>query len=794
LPPGALARMGSVQLRHRRADVTFSGDGKTLMSAGWDGVVRTWDPEAGRSVRRLQVAPPGAQPGVLSADGRYLASRKSETVLLHDTRSGDELHRLQFTDRPERLVFSPDGKTLAAKASPGGRQSTIRLWDVVTGAERATFKKPLIQDGHFAFSPDGKTLALLDDTSRLCLCDTATGAELRSVRAEAEGGGLAFAPDGKSVAATDRWGTVTLWETATLKQFATLKPSRASWLITGGLTYSPDGRLLAVAAEEDLVLWDVAGQKERKRLPERNVRRLAFTPDGKTLACAGEFEIRLWDVTTGERLRPRAGHDREVHCVAVSPDGKTVASAAYDDPEVRLWDAATGKPLGTVPGHDHWVRSCSFSGDGTLLVAGGNKTLRLLAPATGKELRRFVVEDVSGAGRRQEVLVAHVSADGKRLAAVSVSSGDELHDCQVSAWDTRTGESLARRRSRACLGSCFTPDGHGVTAEGGDLIIEETTTGRRRTVIPGTHGAPVAFSSDGQLIAAGIHKRVDETGYQTLGVRVTEAATGKEVFRVDGNIDFAAFSPEGRLLATADPDALCLWDALTGERLLRRPWPEGLSFGSKQTPIGDLALLPGGRAAVTGMVDGTLLVWDLTPEPPPAAGPAKALGGKELDRLWSDLAAEDAGRAHRAIAALTATPEEAVPFLAKQLRPVTAPDPEQVRRLLADLDSDEFRVREAAARALSNFGEQIQPALQRVLQGEPSAELRKQAERLLEASSGPPPAPTLRVLRTVRVLEGTGTAEARRALENLAAGDPQARVTREATKALERLKIRTGPR
>jgi WD40 repeat protein len=63
------------------------------------------------------------------------------------------------------LAFSPDGKTLAS----GGRDDTIKLWDVKTGKERSSL------EGHseavfcLAFSPDGKLLASgsWDDTIKL---------------------------------------------------------------------------------------------------------------------------------------------------------------------------------------------------------------------------------------------------------------------------------------------------------------------------------------------------------------------------------------------------------------------------------------------------------------------------------------------------------------------------------------------------------------------------------------------------------------------------------------------------
>jgi RNA polymerase sigma factor (sigma-70 family) len=785
LPEGVLARLGTVQLRHQNAHITFSADGKTLMSAGMDGAVQFWGVATGRQVRRQQVSQPGASIVVLSPDGRHLAGWGQQAVYLHDMPSGKELHRLQvgLTSR-ESLAFSPDGKTLATMTSLGGK-SSLRLWDVATGTERAAVKKDAIY--HFAFSPDGKLLVLSADRDQLCLCDTATGAELR--RATGGAGSLAFAPDGKMVAALDQRGTVILRETATLKDVATLKPVRPGWQCQS-LAYSPDGTLLAVAGEEDLVLWDVAARKERKRLPERKARDLAFSPDRKMLACAGAFEIQLWDVAKGERHHPRPGHDGDVWSVAVSPDGKAIASAAWSDPAVHLWDAATGKPLGTCPLRSPWVRSCAFTADGKVLVAGGDGTLRLVTPAGGEELRRFAITDVGGASRGQEVLVAHLPADGRRLAAISTSAGQD--GTQLSVWDARTGESLARRRFRGFLGSCFTPDGRGVTVKDAGLVIEDAMTGRERTTIPGDLGQPATFSPDGQLIAVGIHKTNPE-GWQTLGLRVAEVASGKEVFHVDGEIAFTAFSADGRMVVTADPRCLRLWDALTGQQLFRRVWPEGMKPERLTTPIGSLAILPNGQAVATGMPDGTVLVWNLAPETWPAAGSKKDLGRQELDRLWSDLTGE-AGPAHRAIAALVGAPGEAVPFLAKQLQPVAAPDPEQVRRLLADLDSERFAVREAAARELSKFGEQIEPALRRVLQGQPSADLKKQVETLLGAAGGSPPAPTLRMLRAIRVLEGSGMAEARRTLEKLATGDPAARVTREAAEALERLKGRTTPR
>ena len=121
-----------------------------------------------------------------------------------------------------------------------------------------------------------------------------------------------------------------------------------------------------------------------------------------------------------------------------------------------------------------------------------------------------------------------------------------------------------------------------------------------------------------------------------------------------------------------------------------------------------------------------------------------------------------------------------------RLRPVAAADPKRIEQWIGDLDSDQFEVREAASRGLSGLGEQAESALRQVLKGTPSAERRRRVQSLLDRLHATPPAPVLRTLRAIRVLERTHTPEARRALAKLATGAPTARETREAREALAR--------
>jgi hypothetical protein len=166
-----------------------------------------------------------------------------------------------------------------------------------------------------------------------------------------------------------------------------------------------------------------------------------------------------------------------------------------------------------------------------------------------------------------------------------------------------------------------------------------------------------------------------------------------------------------------------------------------------------------------------------------------------LSALWDDLADADARKAHRAMTALLAAGGQGVSFLKGHLRPAGAIDRERIERLLADLDSDQFAVRQKASRELRELGDAAEPALSQALAGQPSAEQRRRLKELLRELGPARPPERLRELRSVEVLEHLGTPDAQQALASLARGAAVARLTREAKASLERLARRhvSGP-
>jgi WD40 repeat protein len=397
---------------------------------------------------------------------------------------------------------------------------------------------------------------------------------------------------------------------------------------------------------------------------------------------------------------------------------------------VRLWDVTAGKERRRLEVDKRAVLSLVLSPDGRVLASGGynDPTIRLWDVAGGKELRRL---NAKGAA-----LAVAFSADGRVLVSTN-DAGEQ--GVTVHRWEVATGKEL-RQWPNSLRGRSLSADGRLLaTSDYRDPAIRlwDTATGReyRKFVSPEGKGsaAAVAFSHDGRTVACGI-------GIEGV-IHLWEVATGAECSRLQGH----------------------------------------------QTFIRDLAFSPDGRKLVSGSSDTTALLWDLTG----LNGADRArlkLSAEVLDRLWTDLAGDDGVRAYQAIWRLATDPQAAVPYVRQRLQPASPADPQRLARLITDLDSKRFTVRQRAVEELEKLDDLAEPALRRALEGKPSLEFRRQAEEILRRLAGPVNDPAKRrALRAIEMLEYAGTPEARALLTDLAKGTPDLRLTREAKAALERL-------
>ena len=203
-----------------------------------------------------------------------------------------------------------------------------------------------------------------------------------------------------------------------------------------------------------------------------------------------------------------------------------------------------------------------------------------------------------------------------------------------------------------------------------------------------------------------------------------------------------------------------------------------------------LALAPDSRTLAVATGDNKAALLNLALNGESQRAPSLALSGKELQALWNRLASPDYGEAEEAFQRLAATGHLGVLFLKQQLRTVAVPpvDHRRIDKLLAELDSPRFQVRDRASVELFKYGKLAEIGLRKMLAGNPPLELQRRAEKLLEQVVNPPLTPD-----RVRGAGGGGTVGvaghggARQVLEEIGRDALLPQIRLEAVAALERL-------
>jgi WD40 repeat protein len=323
------------------------------------------------------------------------------------------------------------------------------------------------------------------------------------------------------------------------------------------------------------------------------------------------------------------------------------------------------------------------------------------------------------------------------------------------------------------------------------------------------------FSSDGKTLYSWTDKKV----------RVWDTTTGKEIRQFfAGHADrsyIAAFAPNGKWVACGGQDPLILvYDLASGLEIQRLAVPGPTSclafspdsrtlawgslygapialleiatnqvrhrFAGHEARINALAFWPDGRLLASGSSDATGFVWDLM-DSARLRHQETSLSVQALRACWGELAL-DGATGYDAICKLVAAPKESIPFLAQHLRAVPPGSLQAIPKLLADLDNDQFVVRDKAAQELERLGDSAEALLLQALEQKPSAEVRQHLTDLLEKIEKPNgTSERLQRLRAVETLETIATPEARAVLQQLASGAPEARLTQETKASLERL-------
>lgn len=784
LPAGATARLGTVRWQHPTtcSKVLFLPGDKQVLSSGGP-FTCVWDTHTGKLLQSFGESVASNATGQIVQLGNL-----NQAISIRQMPSGKVIHRLTITQQEYRpiLALSPKAKYLAVGLS----DHTIEVYNTNTGERLRILKGHASNLRALVISPDGSRLASMDEVTTVrgrnaikereavWLWDVLTGENTHRFATLGYGGSLCFSPDGRILTCTS--SELRLWDTTTGKR---LSPVGEATKRSGGtVVFSPDGKTCAVSIGRGVsFLWDMLDKRKLCSLlgpiSGTEIRSLVFSHDGKSVVglASDRQAIVLFDVAGGKQTNAMFGHQAALTCAVPAPRGSLVATASLDG-SIRLWNRTNGRQVRCWGNTKYGFFNLMFANKGESLISGHlepdsdglfvGKTHRWDI-ATGKNCEQLSSDRLPWAMSPDENLLALSALQlwDLRKGRVVPFIGESERSAQCIAW-APDGKTLAVAGSK--------PEAD-VREEANGIRLLNIATGQSNGLLSHEEhcASALAFSPCGRTLAAGFHGKV----------QLWDVATRRLTHTIDltRSVQTIAFSPDGKLLAVVRnyPFGPTLFEVATGEEVA---YLEG-----HQSGVTSVAFFSDAPLLMTSSKDRTALIWDLQAI---SGGQSvkKSISQKDLTQMWQSLRQAKASEGYQTLCQLAQCPERLASLLSKQFKPVSAEQVAPIRQLIEDLDSDILRVRQRAHSELEKMSPAADLALQEALRNSRSAEIRRRVRSLLATSKLDGQNPDrLHEVRTIQLLELSGSMAARVVLKGLAAGDHTALRTRDAREALRRL-------
>ena len=543
-----IAEMELTKKQDRRglSKPVFSKDGERLVVFKEHNKVYAWCPRTGMLLSETEILSTyDVYPTCFSPDLRLLAgtsydrnNRTAEFIAVWDVETGEQVARLEWSERWGRLCFSPRGQFLAA----GGSEGRIHVWDVESGNLEETYTE----------HEDAQMFPH-------------------------------YTPEDGLIAAAVSESNVEVWnigKNEKLDEFQHRGNSRIA-------RFSESGTQLAVATASEIKVW-VKGDATSHTLSTlhghiRTMDTLVFSEDEKTLAAGfWRDNVLLWDIASRHSYRPHGEKlPASSHNVYRSPSGKIISINVYGD-NLNVSEVGKSKPVAELIGPEGGLgRAKAFALTGHR-IASADKDNNIhiweeTFPSNGvleseswKKHPTVIINTEFTYGLVHSPIGLAFSPDGKRLASISRS-----RDWKACLWDVDSGEQitelpltpLRRGTYRGYdTGIVFSPQGN-IIAGGisGEIVLWDATNGKVLMTLPqpveSQRAITLCFSPCGQYLVSGAWW---QGGLQKVPIRLWEIATGKNIATFWGHttdVQCFAFSADNTVLVSGGHDgAIYLWD------------------------------------------------------------------------------------------------------------------------------------------------------------------------------------------------------------------------------------------
>ena len=442
-------------------------------------------------------------------------------------------------------------------------------------------------DRAVAFSSNGQYLAVSSNDG-IWLYDAVNYQEIALLSSPYSIDNIAFSPDGNAIIGVGRHQNQ-VWSMITKEKIETFEASGGS---NGYVAFSPDGKTIVYSIGRTIKLRDIVTKQELITMEsEELINTLSVSHNSDLIAGAGrDGFVNVWDAFTGQLIHTFR-HDARVTSIAFSPTENILASGSADT-TVKLWNAITGREIHTIDNPDR-IGAVAFSSDGKTLAWTGSGTPNLPDTINLWDMATQSLITVYEEPAVFNINCLAFSPDGKTFVTV-----DGVYDI-VKVWDIDTGNTIDLGHVELAPIS-FSIDST-MLATGGTRGVKlwDVNTGDNLANIaiePRSRVRLVSFSPDRETLAY----RVTGEKFTRLWDVTTQTQTG---IIENPSVEYWAFSPDGKTLASAAGRIITLWDVVTGQPVA--------TLEGHLDKIDSVIYSPDGNTLASTSWDDTVRLWDI---------------------------------------------------------------------------------------------------------------------------------------------------------------------------------------